>query len=114
MRIPVLAARLEALGHETRLTIFRTLVRAGRNGLPVGALQDHTGLARSTLSHHLHRLISVGLVSQRRAGTTLYCCAEYPAMNETLGSLRAECCVDVHDGAPGAEEADPQYPGSQP
>ena len=92
-----LAARLEALGNETRLAIFRTLVRAGNDGVPVGTLQQRTGVPRSTLSHHLHKLISVGLVRQRREGTTLYCYAEYTIMNETLGFLRAECCADVGD-----------------
>jgi ArsR family transcriptional regulator len=92
-----LAARLEALGNETRLAIFRTLVRAGNEGLPVGAVQQRTGVPRSTLSHHMHKLISVGLVCQRREGTTLYCCAEYTVMNETLGFLRSECCADLSD-----------------
>ena len=92
-----LAARLEALGNETRLAIFRTLVRAGNEGLPVGTVQQRTGVPRSTLSHHMHKLISVGLVRQRREGTTLYCCAEYTIMNETLGFLLAECCSDIGD-----------------
>jgi len=70
-------------------------------------VQQHTGLARSTLSHHLHKLISVGLVSQRREGTTLYCCAEYLAMNETPEFLRAECCVDLCDNSDEADEIDP-------
>ena len=107
MEISQHAARLEALGNETRLSIFRILVRAGGHGLAVGAVQQHTGLARSTLSHHLHKLISVGLASQRREGTTLYCCAEYPAMNETLEFLRAECCVDVCGNGDGAGEGNP-------
>jgi len=96
-----LAARLEVLGNETRLAIFRTLVRAGNNGLPVGTVQQRTGVPRSTLSHHLHKLISVDLVRQRREGTRLYCCAEYTVMDETLGFLRAECCADLgdHDAA---------------
>ena len=92
-----LAARLEALGNETRLAIFRTLVRAGNEGLPVGTVQQRTAVPRSTLSHHLHKLISVGLVRQRRAGTTLYCYAEYTVLNETLGFLHAECCADLGD-----------------
>ncbi len=95
MDLPQLAARLEALGNGTRLAIYRTLVRAGREGLPVGTVQQRTGVPRSTLSHHLHKLIAVGLVCQRREGTTLYCRAEYAAMDETLGFLRAECCADA-------------------
>lgn len=95
--LQILADRLEALGNETRLRIFRTLVRAGNDGLPVGAVQQRTGVPRSTLSHHLHKLISVGLVRQRRERTTLYCCVEYNVMDETLGYLRAQCCADVPD-----------------
>jgi hypothetical protein len=34
------AAHLEALGNPTRLKIYRTLIRAGAAGLPVGRLQD--------------------------------------------------------------------------
>lgn len=89
------AMRLEALGNETRLDVFRILVRAGRDGLPVGELQRRTGSARSTLSHHLHKLIAVGLVHQERDGTTLYCHANYAAMDETLGFLTRECCADA-------------------
>lgn len=103
MDLSLLATRLEALGNETRLAIFRSLVRSGNEGVPVGTLQRRTGVPRSTLSHHLHKLISVGLVSQRRDRTTLYCYVEYPVMDETLGFLRAECCADVvcdeHDAA---------------
>ncbi|MGB5736827.1 MAG: metalloregulator ArsR/SmtB family transcription factor [Thiohalocapsa sp.] len=114
MSVPELAARLEALGHETRLTIFRLLVRAGGEGMSVGAVQHHTELAASTLSHHLHKLISVGLVSQRREGRTLYCCPEYPMLDEVLQFLRAECCVDADDGVLQTEEADRQSPRSDP
>ncbi|MCG8546074.1 MAG: ArsR family transcriptional regulator [Alphaproteobacteria bacterium] len=89
------AACLEALGNSTRLDIYRLLVRAGPEGLAVGAVQQRTMIPRSTLSHHLHRLISVGLVTQQRQGTTLICCANYDVMNAVMGFLAAECCADV-------------------
>ena len=89
------AARLEALGSPTRLEIYRLLVRAGADGLPVGEIQRRTDVPRSTLSHHLHRLIGVGLVTQERQATTLICRANYKVMNETLGFLSAECCADA-------------------
>jgi ArsR family transcriptional regulator, arsenate/arsenite/antimonite-responsive transcriptional repressor len=99
------ASRLEALGNETRLEIYRLLVRAGRSGLPVGEVQKRTGVVRSTLSHHLHKLIAVGLVYQAREGTTLYCHADYKAMDETINFLARECCADAGscDAVPGAE-----------
>jgi DNA-binding transcriptional ArsR family regulator len=95
MDTQLLARRLEALGNETRLAVFRVLVRAGPRGVSVGDLQTRTGAARSTLSHHLHKLIDVGLVYQKRERTTLYCHAHFEAMNETLGVLGRECCADA-------------------
>ena len=89
------ATRLEALGNSTRLSVYRALVRAGPDGLPVGILHERTGVPRSTLSHHLHRLIRVGLVHQERQGTTLLCRADTALMRETLGFLLAECCADA-------------------
>lgn len=94
-----LAERLSALGDPTRLAVFRVLVRAGRDGLPVGRIQQRTGVPRSTLSHHLHRLIAVGLVSQERFGTTLICRAEYEVMRRMLDQIWLECCADAKDAS---------------
>ena len=95
MNIETAAKQLEALGNPPRLTVYRTLVRAGDNGLPVGRLQEKLDIAASTLSHHLHRLILTGLVTQERQATTLICRAHYPAMNDLVGFLVDECCVDA-------------------
>lgn len=91
----MIAKRLGALGNETRLQIYRILVRAGRDGVPVSELQRRTGIAISTVSHHLHKLITVGLAYQERDGTTLYCHANYGVMDETLGHLTKVCCIDA-------------------
>jgi len=88
------AAQLEALGNPTRLKLYRTLVRAGDNGLAVGRLQERLSIAASTLSHHLHKLITVGLVTQERQATTLLCRANYPVMRDLLGFLVEECCAE--------------------
>lgn len=95
MNLEQTAARLEALGNPTRLEIYRLLVRAGEDGLAVGEIQRRTEVPRSTLSHHLHRLIGVGLVTQERQATTLICRASYQVMNDTLGFLSTECCADA-------------------
>ena len=94
MKFEKAAKQLEALGNPTRLQVYRTLVRAGDAGLPVGRLQEKLRIAASTLSHHLHRLILTGLVTQERQGTTLLCRANYPAMRSLLGFLAEECCAD--------------------
>ncbi|NNK57182.1 MAG: winged helix-turn-helix transcriptional regulator, partial [Desulfofustis sp.] len=56
------AGRCAELGNTTRLSIFRLLVKAGKNGLPVGQIQSSLGIPGSTLTHHLQRLVRVGLV----------------------------------------------------
>lgn len=95
MNVEQAARQLEALGNPTRLRVYRTLVRAGDAGLPVGGLQEQLGIAGSTLSHHLHRLIHTGLVSQERQATSLICRANYRAMSSLLGFLTEECCADA-------------------
>ena len=99
MNVEQASKQLEALGNATRLQVYRTLVRAGDGGLPVGRLQEKIGIAASTMSHHLHRLILTGLVTQERQVTTLICRANYPAMNSLVGFLVDECCIDARCAA---------------
>jgi ArsR family transcriptional regulator len=88
------STRLAALGHETRLAIYRTLVRAMPEGCPVGEIQTRLEIPNSTLSFHLKKLIDVGLVIQERRATTLICRADGEAMDQTIGFLGRECCAD--------------------
>jgi DNA-binding transcriptional ArsR family regulator len=97
MKLIDAAAQLEALGNPTRLSIYRTLVRAGESGLSVGRLQAKVGAAASTLSHHLQKLIQVELVNQERQGTTLICRANYDQMRGLVGYLVDECCADTKE-----------------
>lgn len=94
MKLEKASAQLEALGNPVRLRIYRLLVRAGVDGLPVGAVQDKLGMVGSTLSHHIKRLVDTGLVTQERQATSLICRAHYPAMTALIGYLSDECCAD--------------------
>ena len=94
MKLDDAAARLEALGNPTRLRIYRALVRAGAQGLPVGRLQEKLDIAASTLSHHLKTLVGVGLVTQTRDGTTLICHTNYSEMRGLLEFMVEECCAE--------------------
>lgn len=94
MEIQIAANRLAELGHETRLAIYRHLVQCGPAGCPVGKLQELLAIPPSTLSHHIARLVSVGLVVQRREGRVLRCIPQFDAFNETLAYLTGECCID--------------------
>ena len=85
---------LESLGNDTRLNLFRELVRAGSTGLPVGKLKEALAIPGSTLSHHLAQLVSAGLVSQTREGRVIRCQADYAVMRDLLAYLTEECCAD--------------------
>lgn len=86
---------LAALGNPTRLRLFRLLVRAGRDGLVVGALQRHLQIPGSTLAHHLSVLARAGLVDQERRGREVVCRAAFDLMHELVGFLTDACCTGV-------------------
>jgi ArsR family transcriptional regulator len=52
MKLEKAASHLEALGNPTRLAVYRILVRAGDEGIPVGKIQEQLDIPASTLSHH--------------------------------------------------------------
>ncbi|MFW5927023.1 MAG: ArsR/SmtB family transcription factor [Wenzhouxiangella sp.] len=93
MELDTAASQLAELGHPTRLAIFRRLVRAGREGVAVGEIQQALDVPGSTLSHHLSRMMKVGLVHQVRDGRTLYCRLDFDAMEALVGFLYSECCA---------------------
>jgi len=82
-----------ALGAEPRLRIVRLLLSAHPDGLVVGDIQAETGVAGSTLSHHLEKLKHEELVQVRREGTFLWYSANADALQELLSFLYAECCT---------------------
>ncbi len=89
------ARALAALGHDARLSIFRLLVKAGEDGLRVGDIGDHLGLAPSTLAHHLSALVDAGLVLQEKKGREVFNRVDFPAMHRVVGFLTSECCTGV-------------------
>jgi DNA-binding transcriptional ArsR family regulator len=89
------ARALAALGHDARLSIFRLLVKAGHDGLRVGEIGDHLGLAPSTLAHHLSALVDAGLVVQDKQGREVLNRVDFDAMNRLVGFLTSQCCTGV-------------------
>ena len=100
MSMDHVASRLAALGNVTRLEIYRILVRAGRSGLPVSGVQAELRVPASTLSHHLRKLLEVGLVTQLREGTSLICHADFTVMESTFALFEKECCADERGAQP--------------
>lgn len=93
MDIEDAAKRCAELGNTTRLSIFRLLVKAGNEGLPVGIIQENLGIPGSTLTHHIKRLVQVGLIKQRRESRILHCEPQLDAVRELADYLISECCT---------------------
>jgi len=84
-------AIFKALGQESRYALWRALahkcVCLGERGDYCSALQQETGLAQSTVSHHLKVLREAGLLSQSKEGT--WCCyAVNPRVHEAIRAFR--------------------------
>ena len=91
---------LGALAHETRLDVFRLLVRAGSEGLPAGAVGEELGIPAATLSFHLKELKGAGLICCEREGRSRIYSPDFAAMNALLAYLTENCCGGL--GAAGA------------
>jgi DNA-binding transcriptional ArsR family regulator len=87
------ADMFSAMGTEPRLRIMQLLLSAHPEGLVVGDIQSELDIPNSTLSHHLEKLKTEGLVEVRREGTFLRYTAHTEALQELLQFLYAECCT---------------------
>lgn len=86
------AEAFAALGHESRLAIFRLLVEAGPEGINASAIGERLGMAPATLSFHLSHLSRVGLIVGTRESRFIHYSANYPAMDEIIAFLTRNCC----------------------
>lgn len=89
------ASALAALGHEARLSIFRILVKAGSEGLNIGEIGGHLGLAPSTLAHHLNTLVQAGLVVQEKRGREVRNRANAAAFESVMSFVMESCCAGL-------------------
>ena len=92
MEITAASERLAALGHETRLAIFRLLVQAGTKGVSAGLIGEKLKISPQTLSFHLAHLSRVGLIKGRQESRFIYYAADYSTMDELLAYLTQNCC----------------------
>ena len=92
-RVAKYADMFSAMGTEPRLRIMQLLLTAHPEGLVVSEIQEELDIPNSTLSHHLDKLRTEGLVEVRRESTFLRYTAKTDALQELLQFLYAECCT---------------------
>jgi ArsR family transcriptional regulator, arsenate/arsenite/antimonite-responsive transcriptional repressor len=92
-RVARYADMFSAMGTEPRLRIMQLLLTAHPEGLVVSDIQAELEIPNSTLSHHLDKLRTEGLVEVQREGTFLRYTANTAALQELLQFLYAECCT---------------------
>lgn len=95
MQIHTAAKVFAELGNRTRLDILRLLIKAGREGLPIGDIQARLDIPSSTLAFHLRGLVGAGLVGQEKQGRTVLCRPRFDSINDAISFLKDECCVGV-------------------
>ena len=88
-------AAFAAIAHESRLALYRLLVKRGPGGLAAGVIAERLGVAPSSLTFHLQALLRAGLLQRRREGRQLIYSADFSAMNALVGFLTDHCCVEA-------------------
>jgi ArsR family transcriptional regulator len=103
---------LAALAQETRLKIFRLLVRYVPGGLPAGAIARRLGLPGPTLSFHLDVLAASEMVQARKNGRSILYSAHLDSVNRLTSFLMEDCCGGRGGCAPVARPAKNPRAGS--
>ena len=81
-----------ALSHETRLTVFKILIKEGEQGLSAGVIAKQLNVQPSTLTAHLHILRRAGLIQSTRQQQKILYSADLQGTRNLLRFLTRECC----------------------
>ena len=83
---------LTALAHDSRIAIFRYLLRVGDGGAIVSEIRHELAIPAATLSFHLSTLKQAGLLRCHREGRQLHYRADYDCLGQLLRYLTEDCC----------------------
>jgi ArsR family transcriptional regulator, arsenate/arsenite/antimonite-responsive transcriptional repressor len=92
MEITTAVQTLSALAQESRLAVFRLLVKAGPEGIAAGDIARKLDTAANTMSAQLLVLSNAGLVHARREGRSIIYAVDYDKMSALLLFLTEDCC----------------------
>lgn len=81
-----------ALSQQTRLDVFRVLVKAGSDGLLSGEIGTRLNVRQNTMSANLAVLLNSGLVRNERQGRTIRYFADFDTIRNLLAFMMEDCC----------------------
>ena len=85
-------AAMGALAQESRLAVYRLLVRAGPQGMAASKISEQVGIPASSLSFHLKEMFHADLVVSRQESRFVIYSANYDTMSKLIGFLTENCC----------------------
>jgi len=85
-------ACLAALAHETRLAVFRLLVRQGPDGMAAGEIAQLLAVPAPTLSFHLKELERAGLIRATRRQRQIIYATDFAGTRALLDFIMRDCC----------------------
>lgn len=83
---------LSALSQETRLAVFRLLVRREPDGVAAGDLAKAVGVPANTMSVHLGVLSRAGLVTSERHSRSIVYRADLARFRDLMLFMLMDCC----------------------
>lgn len=92
MELKIAIDALQSLAQETRLNVFRALVKAGPDGLTPGEIAADLDVPAPTLSFHLNHLRHAGLITCRQSGRSLWYSVAFGQVQALLAFLMEDCC----------------------
>ena len=81
-----------ALSQDTRLAVFRLLVKAGASGMAAGEIAAALDVRQNTMSANLAVLARSGLINSRREGRIIRYFANMEAVKQLLAFMLEDCC----------------------
>lgn len=92
MKISQAATALSALSQESRLRVFRLLVRTGPEGMPAGQIASKLKIPPATLSFHVKELSNAGLIVSRKDGRSVIYTMDVKGIKGLMDFLMEDCC----------------------
>jgi DNA-binding transcriptional ArsR family regulator len=92
MEISKAIEALAALAQESRLKVFRLLVRQGPSGMAAGEIARTLHVPNNTMSAHLATLSRAGLIASRKESRSVIYAVDLAGTRALLSFLLEDCC----------------------